>query len=241
MNPSETAGEREIDRTIAARVAAVRERIGSAARRAGRDPARVTIVGASKSATAAAVADAVKAGVIDMGENRAQEMLVKVQELARRDVPVRWHFIGRLQRNKVRDLAPHVCLWHSVDRVALGEVIARHAPGAEVLVEVNTGHEVQKGGCASEEAPRVVDGVRAHGLVVGGLMTVAPLGVEPRRAFATLREIAMSLELAELSMGMSGDFEAAVEEGATLVRVGTALFGPRALPGGLPDSGPPRR
>jgi uncharacterized pyridoxal phosphate-containing UPF0001 family protein len=140
---------------------------------------------------------------------------------------VRWHFLGRLQRNKVRALAPWVACWQSVDRPELGAELARRAPGARVLVEVNLGEEPQKGGCLPAAVPGLVDGLRAAGLRVDGLMAVPPHADDPRRWFAALRDQGAALGLPELSMGMTDDFDVAVEEGATMVRVGRALFGPR--------------
>jgi hypothetical protein len=210
----------------AGRIGAVRARIAAAARRAGRDPAVVRLVAVSKTVEAARIRPVVAAGVRDLGENRAQELLAKVP-----DVPgATWHFVGRLQRNKVRALAPHVALWHSVDRPELGPVLARHAPGARVLVQVNVGADPAKGGCPRGEAPGLVAELAGAGLEVAGLMTVPPLGEDPRPHFAALRALASRLGLPELSMGMSDDLEVAVEEGATLVRVGRALFGPRPGP-----------
>lgn len=141
----------------------------------------------------------------------------------------RWHFIGRLQRNKVRKAAPHVVLWHSVDRMSLGTEIARWAREAAVLVQVNTSAEPTKGGCPPTMLPGLVDGLVDLGLDVRGLMTLGPAGPPEaaRPAFRALRELAGRLGLPELSMGMSGDLEVAVEEGATIVRVGSDLFGPR--------------
>lgn len=167
----------------------------------------------------------VEAGVRDLGENRAQELLAKRAELASCD-PV-WHFIGRLQRNKVKMLAPYVARWQSVDRVELGREIARHAPGARVLIEVNTAGEEQKGGCAPHEVGAVRAALADLGLDVEGLMTVPEHGPDPRPAFERLAGLAKGLGLRDLSMGMSGDYETAVECGATIVRVGTAIFGPR--------------
>jgi pyridoxal phosphate enzyme (YggS family) len=210
---------------VAARVAAVRARIAAAASRSGRDPGSVTLVAASKTVPADRVAEAVAAGVPDVGENRAQELLAKASALAA--ASPRWHFVGPLQRNKVRALAPWVTWWQTVDRVEVGTVIARHAPGARVLVEVNLGREPQKAGCAPEATGGVVDALRGLGLVVAGLMTVPPLGDDPRPWFARLRDLAAAATLPELSMGMTDDFEVAVEEGATMVRVGRALFGDR--------------
>jgi hypothetical protein len=118
-------------------------------------------------------------------------------------------------------------VWQSVDRPELGAEIARRAPGARVLVEVNLGEEPQKGGCFPGELAALVDALRADGLAVDGLMAVPPHDGDPRRWFAALRERAVTLGLAELSMGMTDDFEVAIGEGATIVRVGRALFGPR--------------
>jgi len=207
-------------------VASVRARIDSAAVRAARDPSEVTLVAATKTVDPELVRAVVAAGVPDVGENRAQELLEKAPVID----GARWHFVGTLQRNKVRALTPWIVCWHSVDRDALGVEIARRTPGARVLVEVNVAQEARKGGCAPSEAPALVDAFRGYGLHVEGLMTVPPAEGDPRRWFAALRELATRLGLSELSMGMSGDFEVAVEEGATMVRVGRALFGERPVP-----------
>jgi pyridoxal phosphate enzyme (YggS family) len=213
---------------VAAAVAAVQARIAAAASRAGRDPAAVTLVAATKTVPAEPIAAAVAAGVHDLGENRAQELLAKAPALA--GAAPRWHFLGPLQRNKVKALAAWVTCWETIDRVALGAAIARHAPGAHVLVEVNLGREPQKAGCAPEATGALVDELRGLDLAVDGLMAVPPLGADPRPFFVQLRELAARAALPELSMGMTGDFEVAVEEGATLVRVGRALFGQRRQP-----------
>ena len=212
---------------IAANVAAVRQRIADAAARVGRDPSTVTLVAATKTVSADRVREVIRAGVTDVGENRAQELLEKAPVLEHGAPSLHWHFIGALQRNKVRALAPWVSLWHSVDRRELGVEIARRAPGASVLVEVNLGNEVSKAGCAPSDAPRLLDQLADAGLVVAGLMTVPPRGDDPRRWFASLAALGAQLGVRQLSMGMTDDFEVAVEEGATLVRVGRALFGPR--------------
>lgn len=212
---------------VAGRAAAVRRRIEAA----GADPASVTIVAVTKGFDRSAVDLALAAGLVDLGENYAQELLAKVDGGA----PARWHVIGRLQRNKVRSLAPHVALWQSVDRPELGAEIARRAPGARVLVQVNVSDEPQKGGCRPEATAGLVDALADEGLAVAGLMAVAADGGPDvaRPGFGRLRRLADDLGLAERSMGMSADLEAAVAEGATMVRVGTALFGPRADPGGM--------
>lgn len=209
---------------VVARLGAVTDRI----RRAGGDPARLTIVAVTKGQPEAVVRAAVAAGLHDLGENYAQAMPARVAATP----GVRWHFLGPVQRNKVKRLAPHVHLWHAVDRVEAGEAIAGHAPGAQVLVQVNVSGEEQKHGCATAEVERVVAGLRALELDVAGLMAVGPSGPPEgsRRGFRALATAAAGLGLTELSMGMSRDLEIAVEEGATIVRIGTDLFGPRPEP-----------
>jgi pyridoxal phosphate enzyme (YggS family) len=214
---------------IASNLRAVRDRI----EHAGGDPNRVRIVAVAKRFDAETVAAALAAGIVDIGESYAQELHAAVaglDDLLPPHVPrPRWHFVGRIQRNKIGALAPIVDLWHSVDRVEAGTAIARAAPGAAVLAQVNTSGEPQKGGCAPRAAPALVAALRDAGLDVRGLMTIGPLG-EPdaaRRAFRSLRELADDLALPERSMGMTADLEIAIEEGATIVRVGTALFGSR--------------
>jgi len=214
--------------SVTAALARVRARIADAATRAGRDPAEVLLIGASKTVAAERLGEALDAGLTDLGENRAQELLAKAPVLATHRAPPTWHFVGQLQRNKVNGLVPWVRVWHSVDRLPLGEAIARRSPGARVLVEVNLGDEPAKGGCAPGAAPALVGDLRALSLDVVGLMTVAPQAGDRRGWFAALRDLAQSLELRELSMGMSDDFEAAIEEGATMVRVGRAIFGDRS-------------
>ena len=216
-------------------VTEVRARIAAAARGAGRDPDAVRLVAATKTVPAERVAEAVALGVTDVGENRAQELLAKADALAAgtstTGSDVCWHFLGRLQRNKVRSLAGTVAWWQSVDREALGVAIARHAPRAQVLVEVNLGLEPQKGGCAPTDAARLADALRRLGLRVEGLMTIPPAGDDPRRWFAALRELGGDLGVRHLSMGMTDDYEIAVQEGATMVRIGRGIFGPRRSSG----------
>jgi pyridoxal phosphate enzyme (YggS family) len=214
------------DRLVAERVAAVRDRIARAAARAGRDAAEVTLVAATKTVAVDRIRDVVAAGVTDVGENRAQELVEKAPHVD----GATWHFVGALQRNKVRAVAPWVRCYETVDRESLAVEIARRAPGARAFVEVNLGGERQKAGCAPAEAGALVDRLRDLGLDVRGLMTVPPAADDPRPWFASLRELAGRLALPELSMGMTADFEVAVEEGATTVRVGRALFGERPGP-----------
>jgi hypothetical protein len=216
---------------VAAGLEDVRRRLASAARRAGRREDSVRLVAVTKGVDTTRIEEVLAAGVGALGESRAQELLAKAPALA--SWSPEWHFVGRLQRNKVPALAPLVSLWQSVDRPETGETIARRRPQARVLVEVNTSDEPQKGGCRPADAPGLVEALRGHGLAVEGLMTVPAWGRDPRPAFASLRELAERLDLSELSMGMSDDFEVAVEEGATMVRLGRALFGPRPAPPGV--------
>jgi pyridoxal phosphate enzyme (YggS family) len=221
--------------TLADRIAAVRERIASAAP----DPDRVRLVAVTKGFGADVVRAALEHGLVDLGENYVQEMVAKATEIEP-DVATgalprpRWHAIGRLQRNKVRKAAPHVTLWHSVDRLALGAEIARCAPGAAVLVQVNTSGEESKAGCPPSQAPELVDQLVDLGLDVRGLMTMAPVGPPEvvRPVMRAARELRDRLGLSELSMGMTDDLEVALREGATIVRVGRGLFGPRPDRGG---------
>ena len=214
------------------------ERLRSRIADAGGDPERTTIVAVTKGQPVEAPLAALAAGLVDLGENYGQELVAKAEALLAADAraggrPPRWHFIGRLQRNKVRQVAPFVASWDSVDRLSLATEIARRDPAATVLVQVNLTDEPQKGGCRPEFLPAVVDGCRDLGLDVRGLMTVGVDG-DPERtraAFEGLRRLADDLHLDVRSMGMSADLEAAVSAGTTMVRVGTALFGarPRAV------------
>ncbi|MEJ7584830.1 MAG: YggS family pyridoxal phosphate-dependent enzyme [Acidimicrobiales bacterium] len=206
---------------VAVRVTGLRRRIEAA----GGDPSAVTIVAVTKGFDRAAVDAAVGAGLVDLGENYAQELVAKATLAG-----PRWHMIGRLQRNKVRSLASLVALWQSVDRPELGVEIARRAAGAAVLVQVNTSGEDQKGGCAPTATRALVADLLAEGLSVEGLMTVASGagGEQARACFRVLRQLADDLGLPSRSMGMSSDLEEAVAEATTMVRVGTALFGPHA-------------
>jgi hypothetical protein len=215
---------------LAARVEQVRNRIADA----GGDPDRVTLLAVTKGFGPEVAQAAAAAGLTELGENYAQELVAKAPVLEETGLDVRWHFIGRLQRNKVRSLAPFVALWQSVDRLELGLEIAKRAPGADVLVQVNVSDEPQKGGCAPGEAAELVTSLGAAGLHVEGLMTVGRTGTaaQARAGFALLRSLADDLDLPVRSMGMSGDLDVAVAEGSTMVRVGSALFGPRpAVPG----------
>ena len=225
MVGSVTDGANEGAIDVVANLAKVQARIAAAAARSGRAPSDVTLVAVTKTVSPPVMRAVLEAGVVDLGENRAQEMLAKVEPLA--DLELRWHFVGRLQRNKVRALAPHVACWQSVDRDPLARSVAQHAPGAHVFIEVNTASEPQKGGCAPPDTPALVAVAQELGLWVEGLMTVPPQREDPRPHFDVLTEIASGLGLTGLSMGMTDDFEVAIEHGATVVRVGRAIFGPR--------------
>ncbi len=215
---------------LAERLAEVRARIVGA----GGDLDRITICAVTKGHGPEVAAEALAVGLRDLGESYAQELLAKVGALEpATDPPPRWHFVGRLQRNKVKAIASHVALWHSIDRPELGATIARQAPGAAVLVQVATTGEEGKGGCPGPEVPQLVEALSDAGLDVRGLMTVGPTdpAQDPRPGFEAVRVLADGLGLDEVSMGMSRDLELAVAAGATIVRPGTALFGVRHVRG----------
>jgi hypothetical protein len=172
-----------------------------------------------------------------VGENYAQELLAKAEALE--GAPPRWHFLGRIQRNKVPRLAPVVDCWQGVARPVEGATIARHRPGAQVMVEVETTGSPGRNGCAAADVPALVEALGGEGLAVRGLMTVAPATDDVdavRRSFRTVRELADRLGLPERSMGMTDDLETAVQEGSTMVRVGRALFGSRPTAAGKGES-----
>jgi pyridoxal phosphate enzyme (YggS family) len=193
----------------------------------------VLLIAVSKTMDAERVRLAVAAGVAALGENRVQEAREKIEALGH---PVPWHLIGGLQTNKARDAARLFDWIHSVDRLELAQELSRRAHGASlplnILLQVNLGDEPQKGGVAPAETKRLCEAVAGlPGLRVRGLMAIPPAASTPeetRPHFRTLRELRDSLGLEHLSMGMSADYEVAIEEGATMVRVGTAIFGPRA-------------
>jgi pyridoxal phosphate enzyme (YggS family) len=227
--------------SVADRLAGIRKRIDAAARSAGRDPSSVRLVAVSKTFPAAAVREAWAAGQRDFGENRVQEGLQKIA--ATSDLDIRWHLLGHLQTNKARKAAPAFATIQSVDSVELLEKLDRAAAeagaGPELLVQVDLAGEATKFGAPPDEARRILDAA-AHCAAarVAGLMILPPLPDTPEDArpwFRRLRELrdrwrtegVPAAMLAELSMGMSADFEVAVQEGATIVRVGTAIFGSR--------------
>lgn len=212
--------------TVAANLSEVRGRIEAA----GGDAAQVAVVAVTKGFGSEVVRAALDAGAVVLGENYAQELADKAAVLAGAPGPVPvWHFLGRLQTNKVRLVAPHVALWQSVDRPGLVREIAKRAPGAAVLVQINLSGEPQKGGCALAEVPALVGLARDEGLDVRGLMGVGPAGppAAARPGFDQLVALAGAMELPVRSIGMSDDLEEAVRAGSTMVRVGRGLFGDR--------------
>lgn len=232
---------REVE--LAANLATVRERIAAACAAAGRPSDEVTLVAVTKTYPAADVVRLAALGVPDIGENRDQEAAPKAAEVAAAGARVRWHFVGRLQRNKARSVAGYADLVHSVDSVRLARALAeaareRPAP-LGVLVQVSLDGDASRGGAVPDgpqdvDVDRVADAVAEAGsLALRGVMAVAPMGWEPAAAFARLADVAQRLrrrypEAAVISAGMSGDLEAAVEYGATHVRIGAALLGNRA-------------
>lgn len=216
------------------RLGRARERIAEACAKAGRQPAEVSLLAVSKAHPTDSIRDAYDAGLRVFGENYAQELAKKADALADLE-DIRWRFIGHLQRNKVKFVERARATVDTVDSARLAEAIsARHVGGGaplEVLIQVNVGREPQKSGCLPEDLPALVDAVRGlPGVDLRGLMTVAPHFDDPmeaRATFAALRGLGETHALPELSMGMTHDLEAAVLEGATMVRLGTALFGPR--------------
>lgn len=210
---------------VAERLDALRARIDRVDRRFDHP---VEVLGVTKGHGPWAVTAAIGAGCDGIGENYAQELLAKGDAIGGA-LPV--HFIGRLQRNKVRQLVDVVDVWQSVDRASLIDEIARRAPGARVLVQVDTSEDPGKGGCSVAEVPALVDRARDIGLEIAGLMTVGPTGSPPEAAapgFGVVRRLVDDLGLTVCSMGMSADLDVAVEAGSTLVRIGTALFGARS-------------
>ena len=223
--------------TIADRVAHVRQRVERATERAGRSPAEVTIVAVGKGFSPDAIEKAVAAGIAHVGENRVQEAAAKIPGLL--GLPVTWHLVGHLQTNKAKTALELFDIIHSVDLLHLAEVLSHRAEvGAvqrplPVLLEVNVIGEASKFGFPSAQVAAAVQAVASlpH-LELRGLMTVAPFVSDPqavRPVFRELRRLRDALGLRELSMGMTDDFEVAIEEGATLVRIGRAIFGERTL------------
>lgn len=202
---------------------------------AGGDPAALTVVAVTKGFGPDAPVAALQAGLVELGENYAQELQDKSEAIAATDLAAPcWHFIGRLQSNKVRLVADRVGCWQSLDRASVVDEVARRAPGARVLVQVNAAGEDGKGGASVADTPALVARARDAGLDVVGLMAVGVAGDEraTETAFAATAMLADRLDLPERSLGMSADLAAAVRAGTTMIRIGTALFGPRPGAGG---------
>ena len=217
---------------IQSRVAAIQARSCAAALASGRDPSSVTLLAASKRHSVQSIREAHAAGVVVFGENYVQELVGKATELPE----VEWHFIGHLQRNKVKQLAPHISMLHTLDSARLARALNQHAPMA-VLIQINIGQEATKAGVHPADAlalARLVTN-ECENLDLRGLMTIPPADGEPERwyaAMALLRgelSITLGIPLPELSMGMSGDLEQAIAHGSTIVRVGRAIFGARSV------------
>jgi hypothetical protein len=227
---------KNMEKSIKGNVSAIRERIDGAARKTGRDAAGVTLLAAVKNRSAEMVREAISAGVRSFGENRVQELLEKMDRVGGE---VDWHFIGHLQRNKVKNVVGAVSLVHSVDSVRLAREIDRRAGQIlkcqGLLLQVHVAGEESKFGVDPSDLTGLVDELKdLRNIEIRGLSTIAPLSEEPenvRWVFRELRNIGKELEgekenfiCSELSMGMTGDFEVAVEEGSTIVRIGTAIF-----------------
>lgn len=218
----------------------VNEKVGKACDRAGRNRDGVTLIAVSKTKPLEDLREAYEAGARDFGENKVQELVDKIPQMPN---DVRWHMIGHLQRNKVKYIVDKVYMIHGVDSLRLGEEISKeavkHGVTVRILIEVNVAGEDTKYGVSPEEAPQLAIGLsKLPGISLQGLMTIAPYVADPeenRLIFAKLRQLAVDISeknidnvsMNVLSMGMTGDYEVAVEEGATFVRVGTGIFGER--------------
>ena len=228
--------------TISERFSEVKRRADEAALRSGRDPSDVRLVAVTKTHPASEINEAIAAGATDIGENRVQELLEKYEDVA----PVRWHLIGHLQTNKVRQVIDKVVMIHSVDSLKLAREIDKRAAAAgivmDILIEINSAMEETKSGIAAGDLRQLVADITSEceNVRVCGIMCIPPIAADPEDSRPYFRESAGLFEdmkqwdlpaerfaPTELSMGMSGDFEVAIEEGATIVRVGSSIFGPR--------------
>jgi hypothetical protein len=219
----------------------IRQRIALACGRNGRNPSEVTLLAVSKMFSGAMIREAVRAGVGDIGENYVQELLKKREELAGEHI--RWHFVGHLQSNKVKHIADWIHLIHAVDKVDVAREIDKRGERArrvlDVLVEVNTTGESSKFGLEPERTVQFVKSLAAYGNIrIVGLMTIGPFLPDPEGSRPMFRQLRLlkeeisgfdqsNVSMKHLSMGMTGDFEVAIEEGATIIRIGTAIFGSR--------------
>jgi pyridoxal phosphate enzyme (YggS family) len=240
-----------MNRSIKENIDAVMERIGAAAAKSGRAPSDVKLVAVSKTRTPEEIMEAIDAGALDLGENKVQEITSKYDilrmftENSAKNRNIKWHMIGHLQRNKVKYIADTVSLIHSVDSLRLAEEIDRRmgplGRAMDVLAQVNVAAEESKSGVALDEAKRLVSGIveGCENIRVRGLMTIVPIADDPEDVRRYLGEVkslynmigreyrSERLDFRWLSMGMTHDFEVAIEEGANMVRVGTGIFGPR--------------
>ncbi len=214
---------------VATNLSEIRARIAKAARAAGRDPASVTLVAVSKTYGAEAIEAALAAGQRDFGENRVQEAATKWPAIKARVPDLRLHLIGPLQTNKLKDALALFDVFHTLDRPRLAEALlaAKGAPLPPLFVQINTGEEPQKAGVPPAEADAFIERWGQNGLPISGLMCIPPVEEEPALHFALLAKLARRHKLNALSMGMSADFETAIALGATHVRIGSAIFGPR--------------
>jgi hypothetical protein len=232
---------------LAGNLAAIRARVAAACAAAGRDPGEITLIAVTKTRPAQDVVTLAGLGQSDFGENRDQEAAPKAAEVAEAtSAPVRWHFIGQLQTNKASSVVRYASVVHSVDRVRLVRALGAASRAAKAatpahqsvtcLVQVSLDGDAARGGALISDLPAVAAAIEAEqGLTLGGVMAVAPLGVDPATAFAGLRAISdtareINPAATIISAGMSGDLEAAVRNGATHLRIGTALLGNRSLP-----------
>ncbi len=214
----------------------IRDNINAACARAGRDPQTVQLIGASKTVEAARLEPFFAAGLTDFGENYIQEGIAKVQWFRERDLKARWHFIGALQSNKAREAVAHFELIHSLDRMSLARELNKEAAVIgkvqRVLIQVNVGDEASKGGVDANKLAELYEKVgEMENLAVQGLMSLPPYDEDAQKMrpfHRKLRELSVKLGIGpQLSMGMSRDYKVAIEEGATKIRIGTALFGAR--------------
>ena len=227
---------------IAERFRQIKERKDAAAVRSGRSPEEVTLMAVTKTHTAAEINEAIAAGAADIGENRVQELLEKYDSVS----PIRWHLIGLLQTNKVKNVVGKVVMIHSVDSMKLAREINKRASAAgivmDILIEINSAMEETKSGISADELEALVKDIAAEcdNIRIRGIMCIPPIAAEPEEArpyFREARELFDKMKTWDLpeerflpdtlSMGMSGDFEVAIEEGSTIVRVGSSIFGPR--------------
>jgi pyridoxal phosphate enzyme (YggS family) len=228
--------------SIGERFAEVKRRADEAAKRSGRNPEDVKLIAVTKTHPASEINEAIDAGATDIGENRVQEVLEKIEDVK----PVRWHLIGHLQTNKVRQIIDKVVMIHSVDSIKLAHEIDKRAKAhgivMDILIEINSAMEETKSGISADDLKQLCEEITSQcdSVRICGLMCIPPMAAEPEDARPYFKEAAAlfnemkrwdlpadRFNPTELSMGMSGDFEVAIEEGSTIVRVGSSIFGPR--------------